>query len=364
MNKIVCFYDCFDITYDKRVREFVDEGYDVEVYAFTYRDESVEGYTYYKIHHLGHYQELPSYLTRAWVFTTKIRKIIKSYDRHSTLFFFFTLNTAFSSLLFRDIKYLYEEDDMLFDRVSNILLRGIIEWTNKHIIKKSVCTFFASEGFADYYFKNKKPNNIYIFPNKVLPECLELPPISRKKVDFAHLKFGFVGGVRYESLYSFSYNLASMFPQYEFHFYGMIIDFTKDKVEKLVSLGNVYFHGKYKAPDAFPEIYSNIDFVVATYDTQEINPKYAEPNKLYESVFFEVPIIVSNDSFLADKVKRLGTGFDVNPYDIADIKGKIERINDTIYNEYLTSIRSIPKSEVINNNKKFFEKFKVIWNKL
>ena len=364
MNKIVCFFDCFDITYDKRVREFVDEGYPVECYAYTYRDEDISNYKYYTIHHLGHYATPPSYLTRLRVYTTTIINIVRQYDPQKTLFIFFSLNTAFATLFCPKIKYIYQEDDMLFDRVNNKYLKAGIRSINKRIIRKSIMTFFASEGFAQYYFGKNRPENIEIFPNKLLPQCLNFPRIEHPIPDFNHLKFGFVGGVRYESLFSFSFILASSYPNHEFHFYGAIIDFSEDKVRKLESLGNVFFHGKFKAPDDLPQIYSSIDFVVATYDTQELNPKFAEPNKLYESIFFEVPIIVSNDSYLANRVTSLGSGFDVDPYDEKDIKVKINAIDAEQYNRYLDNIKSIPKEKVINNNKKFFDKFKLMWNKM
>ena len=35
------------------------------------------------------------------------------------------------------------------------------------------------------------------------------------------------------------------------------------------------------------------DMVVATYDVTIENVRYAEPNKIYEAIFFETPIILS-----------------------------------------------------------------------
>lgn len=356
MNKVIFFFNYLDDRYDKRVREFVENGYDVEVYAFMHLDDTLEKYKGYTIHPLKYYKQLPSYRQRLMEFTPTFVKIVKKYNAQTTLFYFFSLNTAFATLFCPKIRYIYEESDMLFDRMDNNLVRSAIVKINKRIISKSLQTVFTSEGFAKYYFGESIPSNITIIPNKVSPACLNLPKYPRRKIDFNHIRFGFVGGARYMALYHFAKNLITLFPQHEFHFYGTINDYSDMQVKELESVGNITFHGKFKAPDDFPQIYGNIDFVVSTYDTAEINPKYAEPNKLYESMFFGVPIIVSCNSFLADKVNSLGIGFDVNPYNIDEIENKIKSITPYQYERYWNRINSIPKSECVNSNKTFFEK--------
>lgn len=355
INKVVFFYNYMDDRYDKRVKEFISQGYNVEVYAFMHLDDTEDKYSGYLIHPLKHYPQLPSYRQRIMEFTPTFRRIVKQYDPNATLFYFFSLNTAFTSLFCKNIKYIYEESDMLFDRTDNKLLRWIIKRLNKHIIRKSSQTVFTSEGFATYYFGDAIPDNITIIPNKVSPTCLNLPIYDRRPIDYNHIRFGFVGGARYMALYTFAKNLITLFPQHEFHFYGSVNAYTEEQVKALESVGNITFHGKFKAPVDFPAIYGNIDFVVSTYDTTEINPRYAEPNKLYESMFFGVPIIVSSNSFLADKVARLGIGFDVDPYNIDDISKKIGAINPDSYEKYWNAVTQIPKQDSVNSNKEFFE---------
>ena len=49
---------------------------------------------------------------------------------------------------------------------------------------------------------------------------------------------------------------------------------------------NVKLHGKFKNPSDLSVIYNKIDLNVICYDTTSINVRIAEPNKLYESIFF------------------------------------------------------------------------------
>ena len=120
--------------------------------------------------------------------------------------------------------------------------------------------------------------------------------------------------------------------------------------------GRIFFHGTFKNPDDLPHIYSQLDFVVATYDVSGINPRYAEPNKLYEAIFFRTPIIVSRNSFLEHKVKELGVGFSVNALDDNDIVSQINAITPDIYKDYVSKLESIEKESVVTSNEELIHK--------
>ena len=81
--------------------------------------------------------------------------MIKQYDKEKTLFYFFTLNTSFITLLIPNLFFINEESDMLFDRAKNPLVRKLIIWANERIIKKSYKTVFTSQGFADFYYGDR-----------------------------------------------------------------------------------------------------------------------------------------------------------------------------------------------------------------
>ena len=78
--------------------------------------------------------------------------------------------------------------------------------------------------------------------------------------------------------------------------------------------------------------------------------RYAEPNKIYESVYFETHIIVSEGCFLGDKVKELT----VNALDEVAVKQLIDLLTLDNINDKTESIRQLGKDYAINNNEKFF----------
>ena len=74
-----------------------------------------------------------------------------------------------------------------------------------------------------------------------------------------------------------------------------------------------------KNPEDLNSIYSNVDIVVACYEAENLNERIAEPNKLYEAMFFCKPIIVSKDTFLANQVNENKFGWVVDAYNDAEI---------------------------------------------
>ena len=68
----------------------------------------------------------------------------------------------------------------------------------------------------------------------------------------------------------------------------------------------------------------------------------AHSNKLYESIYFNCPIVVSRQTFLEDKVKRLKIGYSVDAYNEDDVK-KLVRDIESSYINIKESISKIPQ---------------------
>lgn len=351
-KKIVFFVANLTSRPHRRIQETIEQGFDVDVYCLC-KEEGIVTPNYEVTYFIESKLSSLSYSSRFSGLLPKILKCIKLYDKKNTIFYFFSLNTALATLFCR-LNYVYEESDMLFDRFRSSFLRMVVKKVNLFIIKSSKFTVFTSEGFAQYYYGNVRPDNIIFIPNKVNKECLSLPQIVKNVCDINHIRFGFVGKLRYKTLYNFAEVIADKYPQHEFHFFGKNGGFTDEEIKYLESKGNVFFHGIFKNPVDLPEIYSMIDFVVATYDTTGINPRYAEPNKMYEAIFFRTPIIVSKNSFLQSKVEQLNIGFALNAMDKNEIEEGIKSINKITYQTFSESLFKINKEDVVGVSKELF----------
>ena len=360
MNNVVFFVFDPSPRIERRIEDFVDAGFNVEVYGYKYDVVNVDycnspKYTYNIIETIPH---AVSYKRRL-AGLKKIKEIVRRYNKKNTLFYFFSLNVA-AVAPFLHIKYVYEESDMLFDRFGKKVLRKAVIVFNKYVIKKSTITVMTSEGFAEFYYGKKRPQNIEFVLNKVNAKCMQLPAMEKQPFDVNHIRFGFAGNIRYKATLNLASIIARMYPQHEFHFYGNIESLPAEQVDVLKTYPNIVFHGLFKNPDDLPAIYASMDFCVCNYDITGVNPRYAEPNKLYEAIFFNTPILVSPNTFVGKKVKTMGVGLEIDSYDDNLIKKVIDELTSDVYDVMLRNIVAVPKESLVTNNLSLINRVRIL----
>lgn len=123
---------------------------------------------------------------------------------------------------------------------------------------------------------------------------------------------------------------------------------------------NVFYHGRFKNPNDLPKIYENIDILLCTYDYRIDNVRYAEPNKLYEAIYFRKPIIVSSNTFLSNKVSELNIGYHIDSLDKNSIVSFFNNLTSGSLRTKVNACSAIPREECIMNDTEFFEHIKMI----
>ena len=342
----------------KRIQAFIDHGYEVEVYGFN-RKKTVHQECGFQINSLGVIEDGTSYAKRTKAYL-KARKVIKKYRKEKdVLLYLFGLDLALPMILCRGAKhYIYEESDLIHTKFKSRAVIRLFESIDKWIIKKSRVSVLTSEGFVKYHFGDTTtPHNVCVLPNKLNQRCKELVPIPRS-LDFSNLSVGFVGFFRYESIYNFLLVTAKRYPNIQVKLFGANSGWTEAQMAELFSMPNLTNEGPFKNPVELPDVYSKIDLVVSTYDIEDDNPRYAEPNKIYESIFFDTPIIVSSQTFLAEKVDRLGIGFHVNAKDDNEVLGFWENLNEKVLKEKIEACRNVDKNYCIDDETALFNMIK------
>lgn len=344
-----------DVRITKRINEFKLNGYDISAYSFVRKNITVKDWPVDVIR-LNHINQ--SYVKR-------IIPIIKGFNQIKTLeknidnsiFYYFGLDVAIIGFLLNRNQYIYEEADLTHTDTKNVILKYLFEFINKRIIKNSFWTIFTSEGFIDYHFKNKiKPSNISVIPNKLNIRNVYNRVKKRKITDINTLKIGFVGFIRYESIINFAKVFATSFPKMEFHFYGVIVPGTE--ISSLKNKCNIFFHGEFKSPEDLPAIYDSIDLLLATYDVNFDNVRCAEPNKLYEAIYYQTPIIVSKDTFLSKKVNNLDVGYCLDALNNMEIIAFIEKLKLDDINIKIENCLNVPLNYLVSDNTIFFNQIK------
>lgn len=358
-NKIVFVLNAVSITRcQKRVQEYIDNGYAVDVYGFDRGGETYAKPTNFSIESIGYHSVSMSYNKRLLVIIKALRKLHKKYKKHNNVvFYYFFFDVAFAASLVSNRPYIYEESDIPYSNIGNDLLRNFLKSRDKKIIKQSLLTVMTSEGFIKYHGLEKQQKNICLVPNRVNPDLLSLP-YSHKQLDVEHLSIGFVGGFRYRSVLNFASVVANEYPNITFHVFGNLMENEKEIKELSNQHKNIKLHGLFKNPQELPSIYEQLDLVLATYDTTSVNARYAEPNKMYESIFFRVPVIVSKETFLSDKVNSLGIGYSIYGLDLNEIRLFLNDLTVESINAKFNNLSKIPQEEAVNANPKMFEYLK------
>ena len=341
-----------------RIVEFQSRGHEVLVYGFLRAGQKNPNNLPYDYKVIGELHD-ESYLERIKLYLREFKRIWNSNKNDDVIFYLNGLDIAmFFHYVNPKARYIYEQRDLTHTYLGR--LKGLLEYFDKRVIKHSLLTVTTSEGFINFHFKGKKPENVVLVENKLNPEIVKIPVKDRKVFDKEHISIGFVGGPRFDSVYNFINVFCRNFPNGVFHVYGGPV---AEQFEQLKKNENCIFHGFFSNPTDLPSIYESIDLVVATYDTKFENVKYAEPNKIYESIYFETPIVVSSGTFLADKVGRLGIGYSIDAMDDNAIISFVNSLTNEGLMEKSENAHKIDKKEVLNINDSLFNRVEEVWHK-
>lgn len=334
----------------RRINDFVSRGYNVKVYGFD-REGDNRAIPSFNYTCLGVISREQSYASRFLMMYKQISKVVKE-EGTDCLYYIFSLDVAMATLFhIKPITYIYEISDLMELELSNKFVSRVLQKINRFILKRSQINVFTSEGFIRYYYKSSKLDKNLILPNKLNNKCLSLPAPKNHEFDENNIKFSFTGAIRNESIYRFVETIGKM-RQHEVHLYGIFSDKLNwwELVEKY---SNVYYHGPFKNPDDFPKIYSEVDIVVCYYFSFG-NDVYLEPNKLYEAIFYEKPIVVSKDTFLGDKVSEINVGYVIDGTSEEKIIDFVRSITRIDYNQKVQSARNINKCDSVDNPEDLF----------
>ena len=113
-----------------------------------------------------------SYLRRMLLFSRQIGAVVDQFDKKNTLFYFFSFNTAFLVLMRKNLQFIYEESDMLFDRFSSAFLQKLIIKLNRRIISKSGVTVLHQKVLLVFTTIAVFLRILFLFPIKLIKESL------------------------------------------------------------------------------------------------------------------------------------------------------------------------------------------------
>lgn len=275
---------------------------------------------------LGDVKNGAGYFSRFFRIFQDIRELIKADYHGKEVFYSFGFIESFVLWLMRK-PYIYEMSDLAYANPRFGKFISIFKAIDICLVKRSKLTVMTSEGFLKFLFPRREICNVLVQPNKLnrcfLNEKRLFCPIEKDK----GRTFAFVGAIRYpDTVLRFAKIIGSFYPNHRFVFWGEG-DYSTFFKEQTKEFSNVVFRGRYRNPEDLKKIYSEVDIVVSCYGSSELNNRVAEPNKLYEAMFFAKPIIVSAGTFVAEQVGRYGCGYAINASDDACIRKFVDNLD-------------------------------------
>jgi len=294
-----------------------------------------------------------------------VKHVLKNSNKQDIIYCFGFELGAICSILNHNRKIVYEEADVSASRFGNTILKTFLLNLDKWIIHRASLVIFTSKGFVEYLFKRSNPykNKIIFIENKLHPSFSEIERPSITLCNSNSITFGFIGLIRYpNTILRFARVVGKHFPQHQFYFYGDIEGNIIDKNE-WGEFQNIKFFGRFRNPQDLIDIYSQIDINVSCYDTQSENVRIAEPNKLYESIYFMKPIVVSKDTFLSKRVQEFESGYSINATEDSYIINFIQGLSSEKINTTIKKISNIPSNVLINNKEELIRRlYKLLYD--
>lgn len=340
-----------------RVEDFLAEGFQVDVCGFMRAGVKMPKLPY-TVRQIGVLRN-NRYAERLWIYLCAFMTITRAYKGQHVVYYLCGLDTAmFFRLLHPFEEYIYEECDLMHYDMNRMptWVRRMLELIDKYIIRHSKATITTSEGFLQFHYGNEPhPEQIILVENKLSPTILDVKPQPHKSLDLQHLTIGFAGGLRYDSIHHFIQSFCTRYPQHKFEIFGAPVP---PEFATLGNLPNCEMHGRFTNPDDLSKIYASIDLMLCTYDQRYKNVCYAEPNKLYESIYFNTPLIVSQGTYLAEKVSQLGIGFVVDAFSDQSIDNLIDNITCDSIRRCQQNAKEIASDTLISNYHEYLTKLK------
>src|SRR5699024_3439373 len=225
----------------------------------------------------------------------------------------------------KNVNVIYEVGDLpeiIFKK--NIISKIYIK-AEKRLLNKVNFLILTSPYFWDHYYSDiTKEYKYQLIPNVPSVKITQGIESNNQNLN-TNLTIGFIGSVRYEKQLKMLIDIV----RYQKDIHLMIAGAGKslEEIKRYASVSkNIIFTGAYDYKD-IGDLYNQVDIVYGVYDTTKNNVKIALPNRLYESILFEKPLIASKKTELAKFVLENNIGYAVSDSNSEELKNLITYIN-------------------------------------
>ncbi len=192
--------------------------------------------------------------------------------------------------------------------IKRLITRELLR-KEKTVFKNVDFLVVTSPKFYDMHYDSLISKNRLLF----IPNAPNIEVFMNYKKHEGDFTIGFIGGIRYLHQMKMLVDVSEKIPC-DVLFAGA--GGTSSDYEEIQNYcsnkENVTFTGRYDYNSQIASLYGKVDCVFAVYDADNPNVRIALPNKLYESIYCELPIIVAKGTYLSELVEKYGVGISVS----------------------------------------------------
>jgi len=216
--------------------------------------------------------------------------------------------------------------------IKKVLSYGL-KWLEKKYIKDVDLLVLTSMKFFDVYYMNLiEKSKVVFLPN--MPEESTFDGYVPQDRTGEQFTVGFIGWIRYKDQLRMLIEAAEK-TCCNVLFAGADREGTEFE-EYCKQFSYVDYLGSFNYDKKIKNLYDMVDCIYAVYDADWTNVRIALPNKLYESILCEKPIIVAKNTYLSELVKDYGVGIETSHKSVADLIEVLDHLKND--KEYYTSL--------------------------
>ena len=207
----------------------------------------------------------------------------------------------------------------------------------------------TSPKFYDIHYNSLISKDRLLF----IPNAPNIEVLKKYKKHKGEFTVGFIGGIRYLHQMKMLVDVSEKIPCNVLFAGAGGTSSDYAEIENYCSnKENVTFTGRYNYNSQIAFLYGMVDCVFAVYDADNPNVRIALPNKLYESIYCELPIIVAKGTYLSELVEKYGVGISVSHKKPEELEKTIMQLktNKEYYDTLVNNCREAKKSLFKSNS--------------
>ncbi len=263
--------------------------------------------------HLGGFKKLLEFFS--------VARAIKKEIKKGKYTHFIIINTIWAVLLI-DVLSSFKKRYILDVRDYKCEEKSGYRHLLKYIMEHAFANVVSSKGFIRFL-----PVKIGIVPAHNLTKGLAPKDLCTLDKHKEKINIGFAGYVRYNEPNEYLIESLKTNPKFELHYYGTVsryCDFYKKYKGENVP---VFMHGLFKNEDK-ERLHQEIDIINSLYGADDLTVITLVPNRLYDSLNYYIPMIVSAHTYLAEVVEEYGLGLVIDT-ERDDLQEKLNKYIET-----------------------------------